>query len=520
MSFSEKDLNQIQAKGLTVEVVERQLENFQTGFPFVNIAKPATLQDGISPLDMDSAEEYAEIFEKKCRNLRLTKFTPASGAATRMFKHLFEYFYVDSSKPLTKLQHQFFESLSSFAFYPRLKSVLEKNSLSLEKLLENKEYHKILGFVLFDQGLNYGQMPKGLIEFHVNSGQSRTSLEEHFREGAAYACGANREVNLHFTVSPEHKSLFTQNNEEIKIRLEKELNVHFNISFSIQKESTDTIAVEDNLSPFRDENGSLLFRPGGHGALIENLNDIRSDLIFIKNIDNVCVDELKPITVLYKKAIAGLLLDYERKIHNYLDLLELDSIHESFIEQINAFVEDNLCVLPYDRPANKEEHVYWLKQKLNRPIRVCGMVRNEGKPGGGPFWTINDDHSISLQIVEQAQINTENPVKKEMLENSTHFNPVDIVCSTKDYKGNHFDLRKFIDHKAGFITRKTKAGRSIIAQEKPGLWNGAMSNWNTIFVEVPIETFNPVKNVNDLLNSAHQKENSSTSTVFYDVKWG
>ncbi|BDD09943.1 hypothetical protein FUAX_23750 [Fulvitalea axinellae] len=505
MQFSEKDLNQLKAKGMSPESVTRQLSNFESGFPFLNIVKAASIGDGITALDEDSAEEYALAYDRESKGRRIVKFTPASGAATRMFKHLFEY--LNGTCDMTPAVKEFFSEIKSFSFWSLLEAVAEKQGWDIEELLKKKEYKTVLELLLTPLGLNYGSMPKGLLEFHSYKAETRTPLEEHFVEGVTYAKGNEDTVRLHFTVSPEHLESFRELSTELSERYKKTHGISVETEFSVQKPKTDTIAVEEDLTPFRDDDGGMLFRPGGHGALIENLNDLDAEIVFLKNIDNVVCDRFKRDTYLYKQALGGLLLDYERKIHLYMDLLEHeDSMTSDLIEEMNNFVEEQLCVLPYDRPANREENIYWLRQKLNRPIRVCGMVKNEGEPGGGPFWVINEDHSISLQIVEQAQIDSSNEVKATILKGSTHFNPVDLVCSIRDYRGEPFNLENFVDHKAGFITKKTRNGRPIVAQERPGLWNGAMSDWNTIFVEVPVSTFNPVKSVNDLLKEAHQPD--------------
>ena len=503
MILSEKDLNQIQAKGFTQEAIQAQLNNFKTGFPFLNIAKPATLEDGISALDEISAEEYAQYFERNIDKQKLVKFIPASGAATRMFKHLHEFLNIEHEKTNEQVL-EFLNNIKRFPFFTRLRAKLENSGFDTDTLLKKKDYKTILHHLLSEQGLRYGNTPKGLIDFHQYADHTKTPFEEHILEGIQCAKTNDGHVNLHYTVSNEHKAYFTELAEKLTPIYEDKFNVKLNIKFSIQKTKTDTIAVDENLRPFRDETGNLLFRPGGHGALIENLNDINADVIFIKNIDNVASEALHHTNSLYKKALAGILIDFQEQIYKFMRHLEdEDHLTPQMIENMNNFLEEKLCVLPYDAPANVEENIFLLKQKFNRPIRVCGMVRNEGQPGGGPFWVINQDLSINLHIVESAQIDTNNPIKKDLVEQSTHFNPVDIICSVKDYKGNKFDLTNYIDHKAGFITEKTINGEKIVVQELPGLWNGSMSDWNTIFVEVPSETFNPVKSVNDLLKPAH-----------------
>jgi len=335
----------------------------------------------------------------------------------------------------------------------------------------------------------------------------RTSFEEHLVEGSHHCKDNKNLVKIHFTVSPEHIELFRKKFTDKKSLLEKELSSQFKIEFSIQKPYTDTIAVDMENLPFREMDGSILFRPGGHGALLENLNQLNADIIFIKNIDNITPDRLRPATVFYKKCLAGILLEYQEKIFNYLCFLdETNEPGKEKIEELEMFLENRLCVRPpagYHDLADKEKLDY-IRKKLNRPVRVCGMVVNEGEPGGGPFLAVNPDGSVSLQVVETTQIDMDNPEQKKVVESSTHFNPVDLVCGIKDYKGKKFDMVKFRDPKTGFISKKSKDGRGLKARELPGLWNGAMSDWNTIFVETPIETFNPVKTINDLLRENHQ----------------
>jgi hypothetical protein len=324
-------------------------------------------------------------------------------------------------------------------------------------------------------------------------------------EGALYAGGKDGKVNVHFTVSPEHRPLFEKLVAEKAKVYEEKFGVKYNISFSEQKSSTDTVAATIDNEPFRDEDGTILFRPGGHGALIENLNDLDADIVFIKNIDNVVPDRLKGETVTYKKLIAGVLTTLQHKIFEYLNLFESGEYTHAQLEGIIRFMRDDLGIRnPALKNLEDAELVVYMKEKLNRPIRVCGMVKNVGEPGGGPFLAYNDDGTISLQILESSQIDKNNAEYVKMFESGTHFNPVDLVCGIKDWQGKKFDLTKYVDPKTGFISSKSKNGKELKALELPGLWNGAMSNWNTIFVEVPLETFNPVKTVNDLLREQHQ----------------
>lgn len=491
MSFSDKDLSQIAKRGSNLDVVKQQIENFKTGFPFMHVIQAATIEAGMIKLTDESKAEYIEIFEKEALKKKLLKFVPASGAASRMFKSLFSA--KDEGKA-DKSVDQFFENLKSFAFYP-----------SLAKVCKSTEKQDILKGLLEADGLDYGSMPKGLLEFHTYGDFTRTSVEEHLVEGALYANNKGK-VRLHFTVSPEHKKKFKELINSVLKTYEDQYQVKYNITFSEQKPSTDTIAVGMQNEPFRDASGNVLFRPAGHGALLENLNDQDADVIFIKNIDNVVPDHLKAETVIYKKALAGVLLKIQKDIFYYLKRLEKPEVSVYMLNKALRFVRTSLNVEPPKgfRAWSYDDKLAYALSKLNRPLRVCGMVKNVGEPGGGPFWAKNSDESVSLQVVESAQINMGNKKQKEIFENATHFNPVDLICAVKNYKKEKFELLDFRDSKTGFITEKSQSGKSLKAQELPGLWNGAMSDWNTLFVEVPLITFNPVKTVNDLLRKEHQ----------------
>ena len=401
---------------------------------------------------------------------------------------------------------KFFDHVSEFAFFEDLNNVCLKNEgKDIASLVGDGCYKAVIDNLLNSKGLNYGKLPKGLLKFHKYDDGNRTPLEEHLVEGALYASGKDGIVNIHFTVSPEHRLLFEQLVADVSEKYEKKFNVKYNISFSEQKKSTDTVAATMDNEPFRTNDGKILFRPGGHGALIENLNEIDGDIVFIKNIDNVVPDRLKADTVTYKKLIAGVLTDIQIKIFQYLELLNSGEYTHAQLEGIIRFMRDELGIRNPDlKNLEDADLVIYMKNKLNRPIRVCGMVKNVGEPGGGPFLAYNDDGTISLQILESSQIDKSNDEYMKMFKNGTHFNPVDLVCSTKDYLGNKFNLPEFVDPKTGFISYKSKDGKELKALELPGLWNGAMSNWNTVFVEVPLSTFNPVKTVNDLLRDQHQ----------------
>lgn len=464
--------------GLTPAALETQLKNFREGFPFLPVTRAASCGDGIRVLDAAGIEQAAARYDRAKESLRVVKFVPASGAATRMFKDLFEF--VREGRR-TAVVGELLANRRRFAFWPELRTIVGDDA-DERRTVEN----------IVAEGLRYGETPKGLVSFHRYGDEVRKAVEEHLVEGAQYAA-AGGEVKIHFTVSPEHLTRFEVLLAEKIPVYESRFGVKYRISFSVQDPSTDTLAVNPDCTPFRRADGRLLFRPAGHGALIGNLGKIDADIVFVKNIDNVTTDARRGDTVLYKKALAGVLLALQERIFEYLMALEVPGAE---LEPIAAFIENELCVkLP------KDYGTALLRQVLDRPIRVCGMVRNEGEPGGGPFWVAGADGLETLQIAESNQIA---PEKRELMRSATHFNPVDLVCSFRTSKGGRFDLREFVDPATGFISRKSDGGRELLAQELPGLWNGAMARWNTVFVEVPITTFSPVKVVTDLLRPEHQ----------------
>ncbi|WP_291785166.1 DUF4301 family protein [Cecembia sp.] len=501
-----KDLEkQIIEQGMVLEKVKEQLHHFEEGFPFLPIVDAATINNGIKVLNDTEIKYFTDTYPSKAASRKVIKFVPASGAASRMFKDLFSFLEGDGDFSKSTFVQKFIQNIHRFAFCDDLDRSLKKIGSSLSTALSNKDYQLIVSHLLNEEGLDYGQLPKGLLKFHHYQDHNRTPTYEHFVEGYMYALGSGKTVRLHFTVSPEHEGKFRAEVSSIQPKLEKEFDVKFDVSYSQQKKSTDTIAVNMDNSPFQEEDGSILFRPAGHGALLENLNEIDGDVIFIKNIDNVVPDRLKPTTKDYKIGIGGMLLEIQEKVFGALKRLDADKNEQAVKLAESVFTEDCLGKLPEQYVAmNWDEKACFLHGKLNRPLRVCGMVKNTGEPGGGPFWVKEDDGSVSLQIAETAQIDLDNPKQKEIFQSSTHFNPVDLVCATKNYKGEKFDLLKFRDMRTGFITEKSKSGRDLKAQELPGLWNGSMAGWNTIFVEVPLITFNPVKTVNDLLRDEHQ----------------
>ncbi|QRR02879.1 DUF4301 family protein [Dyadobacter sandarakinus] len=497
--FIEKDVLQIQKRGSDITTVEQQVRYFESGFPFLQLSKAATVGDGIIRLTEDEIATIVSEFDKSASDAEsaLLKFVPASGAATRMFKSLFSFLENDKKD---KSVDEFFDRLSDFAFYEDLKTCMAADGISIESADEKT----VASYFLTSKGLGYGELPKGLLKFHNYEDRARTPLEEHLVEGARYA-NAGGNVQIHFTVSPEHRDKFEKLVVEVLPAYQTKFGVKYMVSFSEQKSATDTIAVNPDNTPFREKDGSLLFRPAGHGALLDNLGQLDADIIFIKNIDNVVPDHLKNDTITYKKALAGIVIRYQKLLFKYLEKLKT-SADPALLAELDTFLRNELCVMPpagFESFSEDEKKAYFI-EKLNRPLRVCGMVKNQGEPGGGPFWAENADGSSSLQIVESAQVDFDNAQQSEIFKNSTHFNPVDLVCGVKDSRGELFDLKKYRDPKTGFITGKSKDGKDLKAQELPGLWNGAMADWNTLFVEVPLITFNPVKTVNDLLREQHQ----------------
>lgn len=510
--FEPDDISQIKARGSQLKIVEQQIENFRKGFPFLKLTEAASTSHGIIQLTGTDIHKYCSVFDKKVSaGLTLLKFVPASGAASRMFQSIYS--------ALEKLQHGagpeeirtdrevslFLDQLNRFAFYADLNRLAMKEGKAIEEI----PVKKILEWLLLEEGLNYGNLPKGLLQFHVYPDGCRTSLEEHFVEGALYSGNNEKKINLHFTVSPEHQEAFIRRADEFKSKYGPFFGVSYQLGFSQQKPSTDTIAVSPDNEPFRNSDGSLLFRPAGHGALLDNLNDLDADLIFIKNIDNVVPDTLKKTTVDYKKALAGVLLSIQDQIFYYQKMLKEhypNALESAFYAEAAGFLENILHISPADNLyySEKEELYHYFTGKFNRPIRICGMVKNQGEPGGGPFFAINSDGTVSLQIVESSQIDLNDPEQLTISKNASHFNPVDLICAVRNYAGVKYNLLEFRDPDTGFISVKSKDGKALKAQELPGLWNGSMANWNTLFVEVPIETFNPVKTVTDLLRKEHQ----------------
>ena len=517
--FSDKDLRQIKHHGLTPSEVQRHLDLFKSPPPYIKLLGPCTPDDGIKMIDPHETQALIKIYEKEAQKGRCIKFVPGSGAASRMFKTLLKALNREkdilkesiarrarNGQDDTQSLLDFMNGAKRFAFSKDLKSVMSEKGHDFDDLLKSGQFTEIIRFLTSEVGLNYAHLPKGLLKFHAYPEGSRTAFEEHLVETAQYIADQNGQGRLHLTVSQEHLKEFQNFFKKVKPIYEHKYKSSFHVTFSTQKKSTDTLAVSLDNRPFREKDGQLLFRPGGHGALLENLNDLKADIVLIKNIDNVASDRFKSETARWKKILGGYLISLQDQIFSYVEKLSSTAVKRPLIEQITGFIRDDLLLsIPASfHEASAEEKKTVLMEKLNRPIRVCGMVRNVSEPGGGPFWVKDPTGEKSLQVVEKAQIDPNSRDQQTILAASTHFNPVDLVCGVRDWQGRPFDLHPYVDPNAVFISKKSKEGKDLKALEHPGLWNGAMSRWITVFVDVPGITFNPVKMVNDLLREPHQ----------------
>lgn len=503
---------------IPVEKVITQIEIFEKGVPFLKLIKPCTIGDGIKIISANEQQKYIDIFDSALEEGRIIKFVPASGAATRMFKKQLSVLVKYDNPTFRELKElagkgdedcratvEFFENINRFAFYDELKKMVSESGKQIEDLIAKEKIADIIRFVTESVGLNYAKHPKGSILFHNYSEGARTPFEEHLIEAMNYAAGKDKIVRIHFTISQEHemgvKKLFSSLIEKYSRQGWK-----FDVQFSFQSPLTDTISVTIDNKLFRDEKGKILLRPGGHGALLKNLNDLKADIITIKNIDNIVPDNLRAETYKYKKILGGYLISLQEKVFSILHNLEKNLLNEGSIKEIVGFIKDEFEVDISERLKGKAllEKKNYLFNFLNRPIRICGMVKKENHPGGSPLWVEGQNGELTKQIVETAQVDPSDRNQVNILENATHFNPVDLACGVKDYKGNNFDLQKFSNPETGLITKKSKDGKDLKALELPGLWNGGMYYWLTVFVEVPKITFNPVKEVNDLLKQEHQ----------------
>lgn len=513
MNYTKEDLKNFKHRDVKADNIDRQMANFEKGFDYVTLSEAATVDNGIIRIQPEEEEHLMENYQLARQKKDLLKMVPASGSASRMFKELFSFMdnYKGTEEEFLEFVQkkeagsifEFFKKMNELPFYTRLTAALWNDGKDIQKMLAKREYKEILEYILTEKGLNYGNTPKGLVDFHIYRDFVRTAFDEHLVEGALY-CNDGKTSSLHFTVSEEYIDLFKERLKKVTKVFEKMFNVKYNVTFSIQKPSTDTVSVETNGEILRDSKGQIVFRPGGHGALIYNLDELKADIIFIKNIDNVIPDRSKADTVKYKKLLAGTLLDVQQKVFDFLEILDKKPTEEQLLE-----IESYMHTIGYKEAEGKtykdqKERIKHLQNLLNRPVRVCGMVENEGEPGGGPFWVKTKDGSSRLMIIESAQANLKDKEQKKIFDRSTHFNPVDLVCGVKNYKGKKFDLEKFIAADQGFITNKSFKGKDIKVQELPGLWNGAMANWITVFVEVPLTTFTPVKTVFDLFRFEHR----------------
>lgn len=506
--FTERDFEQIKHKGISIEKIEKQLYYYYNGIPKIKLFDIATTNNGILKHTAEEKEYFIRFFDENKDQINIEKFVPASGAASRMFKFLTEFLQHFDVKNETvnayinrtgnKNLEIFQVGLKSFPFYSEVIAFTKKNHANFSNYTLDEKFFFIVSTLLNEKAFNFAEKPKGILPFHVKNNSIYTPVDEHLTETKFYAC-PNKKAKVHFTISKEFEHEF----EKI-VKLFEQVEV----TYSYQQDATDTLALNLDLTPFRLQNDSLFFRPGGHGALIENLNNLTSDIIFIKNIDNVAQNNESEI-IAHKKLLGGILLDVQHKIFAFLQQLTKNEFSSEDLLAIISFSKEKLFItFPEDFDKYMTDYkIEFLIEKLNRPIRVCGMVKNEGEPGGGPFWVKDDKGNLSLQIVESSQIDLNNQHQKNIFNSASHFNPVDIVCGVKNFKGEKFNLLDFVDEKTGFLVEKTKDGKPILAYELPGLWNGAMANWNTIFVEVPLTTFNPVKTVNDLLKPAHQPKN-------------
>ncbi len=510
MTLSELDLDTIASKGITPERLQQQLDRLATGFPYLELSGSATVGHGIIAL---SAEEQCQAIDRWQQYLadggEACKFVPASGAASRMFKSLFSFLDGADDVPAPGSDvAAVIDNITRFAFFPALDDITRTvYNKSVEQLVEDHRFKDIIAAIITEKGLNYGNLPKGMLQFHSypEDGCSRTPVEEQIAEGTATAVRPGGTLHLHFTVSPAHRALFEAKLAKAIPAAEARAGVKIEASLSEQKSSTDTVAANPDGTPFRQDDGTLLFRPGGHGALIENLNDIESAVVFIKNIDNVVPDHLRESTIRYKQVLGGYLIRVHDQITDYIGRLDRGEYDMETVRDMIAFLHNVLNVRdPKMKHLEDADLVLYIRHKLDRPLRVCGMVRNEGEPGGGPFLAVGTDGSSAPQILESHQIDQTNKEYARMLSEATHFNPVDLVCYLRKPDGSRYNLPDYVDHATGFISHKSAHGRELLALELPGLWNGAMSDWNTVFVEVPGSTFNPVKTVNDLLRPSHQ----------------
>lgn len=514
--FHAGDLEAFRARGIAGEEAERQLVLLREPPPAMRLERPCAVGDGIETIDHGEVVRLSDLHEQAARQGRCAKFVPASGAATRMFQSLLTVWgwgddvgrdrteaaaaagSVDAERTL-----HFLDRLEAFPFAEELRAVLAFRGYDLDNLLLGGAVSDILDALLGREGLGYAELPKGLVKFHRSAQDGRTAFEEHLLEAAAYVRDVEGRARVHFTVAAEARAAFEEALERARPAIEKGLGVRLEVSFSIQSPATDTLALDGDGAPLRDARGALLFRPAGHGALLGNLAALLGDVVLVKNIDNVVPDTRKAPTIRWKRVLGGLVVERQREIFLRVARLRSPGIEPWALEEAATFAKARIgwSVPPgLDRDAVRLA----LLDRLDRPVRVCGVVRNEGEPGGGPFWVRHADGSATRQIVESAQIDPGDEAQREIFRAASHFNPVDLACGMLDAEGKSFDLERFVDPSASIVTRKAVDGREVSVLERPGLWNGAMAGWITFFVEVPSETFAPVKTVLDLLRPEHQ----------------
>jgi len=464
--FSDEDYNFANSLGISASALDQQWKRLTSGFKRIELAKAATIGDGIRKLSAFENKKYAGIFDQEGTNYKIIKFVPASGAASRMFlpfREMIEDPFSDQSELLIS-------SLSKFPFYNALVAKTNEKGLKIKDLISDPK--KLADFIIGAEGLDYDKAPKGLIPFSANEKEVLNAFEMHLEEAKQIS-----DSYIHFTVA-----------EDFLVKIKSGLNEE-RAEYSIQDPSTHFISMHDN-EPVRDESGKLIFWPSGHGSLLKNLNELDSDIVFIKNIDNIQIPSKNTISIEVKKILGGYLIDLKQTIDLFLFQLEEDP--EVDLEEIKNWIKNTLD--PSFDLSNKNDLITY----LHRPIRIAGMVLNEGKAGGGPFW-IKSESDIGLQIVEGAQIDKSDPIQNAILASSTHFNPVDMVCSIIDHRGVKYDLEEYLDKEAGFLTKKQVNGYDAIIMERPGLWNGSMASWLSVFIEIPLSSFTPVKDVLDLL---------------------
>ncbi|WP_320169438.1 DUF4301 family protein [Maridesulfovibrio sp.] len=505
----EKSFNDILDNGISARAMAEQIRRFETGFPSTRLERACTPGDGIYRIESDERDFLLDIYEDAAEEGRFSKFVPASGAATRMFKHLLAMLnsgnsQADLDEKDAAMCRDFMDSLPVFPFYEKLKDSMADAGFDIDECCATGDYVPVLESLLTEKGLGYGSMPKGLIPFHRYGSECRTPFEEHIAEAVEHIrCGKGR-IKVHFTVSPAYSDAIKEHIEQAR---EKFFGHKLDISYSVQSGKTDTVAVDMENNVFRTADSKILFRPAGHGALLGNLYDMCGDIVYLKNIDNIVPDSVKGDTVEYKKLLGGLLVQLQSEVFECIKILEKPDCDELDIATVAIFAVTRLNMrLPDDYALlSIEEKIDIFYSRLARPVRVCGMVRNEGEPGGGPFWVKGVDGVAAPQIVEKSQVDLDDPLQAEVLGSATHFNPVDLVCGVRNHKGERFNLHDFVDPETGFISVKSKDGRKLKAMELPGLWNGSMADWITFFVEVPLSTFSPVKTVNDLLKDEHRQ---------------